>query len=99
MNEEVLHVMRVEIENSVNKVVPPAIEKYVNGGVRKIQGMLEEQGVKQDVFNLKFETHLQKVEPYLQTYEGALGVGKFVIFWGAVISAMGGALLLIRALL
>jgi len=39
MNEEILHVMRVEIENSVNKVVPPAIEKYVNRGAASIESV------------------------------------------------------------
>lgn len=66
-----------------------SIEKYVNGGIRKIQGTM-------DGIGLRLDQHIIRVEPMLKSYEKEKTFWEFlterargIVFWGGVLFAVG----------
>lgn len=69
------------VEVSVNKVLPPAINKYVNGKIDEIKNHLERQ-------DLMLKGMDEKIKPLDDTKKGAYFVYKFILGFGLLATAI-----------
>lgn len=78
-----------------------AIEKTVNGKIRAIHTLLEEQNKLSEEFREKVNTHIDTVEPYIIGVEStklvASWVGKGLMWVGGFVLTVGGAWFFIKA--
>lgn len=77
-----------------------AIEKTVNGKIRAIHNLLEEQNKISHEFREKVETHIATVEPYIVGVEStkmvASWVGKSLMWVGGFVLTVGGAYVFLK---
>lgn len=77
-----------------------AIEKTVNGKIRAIHNLLEEQNKISGEFREKVETHIATVEPYILGIEStklvASWFGKSMMYIGAFVLTVGGAYVFLK---
>lgn len=77
-----------------------AIERTVNGKIRAIHTLLEEQNRISSEFREKVETHIDTVEPYIVGVEStklvASWVGKGMMWIGGFVLTVGGAYIFIK---
>lgn len=78
-----------------------AIEKTVNGKIRAIHTLLEDQNRISSEFREKVEAHIDTVEPYIIGVEStklvASWVGKALMWVGGFVLTVGGAYFFIKA--
>lgn len=77
-----------------------AIEKTVNGKIRAIHNLLEEQNKISLEFREKVESHIATVEPYIVGVEStklvASWVGKAMMWVGGFVLTVGGAYVFLK---
>lgn len=77
-----------------------AIEKTVNGKIRAIHNLLEEQNKTSREFREKVESHIETVEPYIVGVEStklvATFVGKAMMWIGGFVLTVGGAYVFLK---
>ena len=77
-----------------------AIEKTVNGKIRAIHNLLEEQNRISHEFRETVETHIATVEPYIIGVEStkmvATWIGKSMMYVGAFVLTVGGAYVFLK---
>lgn len=78
-----------------------AIEKTVNGKIRAIHNLLEDQNRESKDFRDKMEKHVKTVEPYIVGVEStklvASWTGKALMWIGGFVLTVGGAYFFIKA--
>jgi hypothetical protein len=77
-----------------------AIEKTVNGKIRAVHQMLEDQNNQNSKFHEKVENHIKTVEPYILGIEStklvASWFGKSMMYIGAFVLTVGGAYVFLK---
>lgn len=70
MTEEHLAFIRKEIVSAVDLSVPPAIEKYVNGGIRHLREDLNMHIIQHEEDTKKIYQKLDEALPLVEAYKG-----------------------------
>jgi hypothetical protein len=87
-----------ELTQLIKDSVSEAVQQKVNGKIDKIHQMLEHQNDTMNLFQKKMDTHIAKVEPYIEGIEGSKRVGKIAMYIGGLIITIGGAYEVIKGI-